>query len=205
MAVDVLHLVPADFLQHRQTNPSLESERTHHVMSPPQDLHCIILRSKPIAFRNSMAITWSLNRLNKNDLFGPPSALTIRRPCEKLATFCILRMRSSYCVTTSKIWATIVITGFKKRTLSRYYFNAQAVTVLTETGSRLHCGCFMKYALTWEYGKPEARTACSTTRVGVRKIGVTILQWFSKMPGIPLLAKDLLGCHEELRSMELVC
>jgi len=56
-----------------------------------------------------MAISWSLNCVQKNSLFGPPSALTTRRPWENLDTFCILRTCSSYFETTSKISATMVI------------------------------------------------------------------------------------------------
>jgi len=104
--------------------------RSDHVISRLQESHFIVLRSKPISFKNSMAIAWSLNRLKKNNLFGPPSALTIRRPYENLGTFCILRMRSSSCVTTSKICATIVIPQFKKRT--------NATTLLL---SRSSCNC----------------------------------------------------------------
>jgi len=43
-------------------------------------------------------------------LFGAPSDLTIRRPCENLGTFCNLRLRSSYSVNTALILATIFIT-----------------------------------------------------------------------------------------------
>jgi hypothetical protein len=53
-------------------------------------VHCIVLRIKLISFRNWMPIAWSLNNLKKNTLFGAPSDLSIRRPCENKGTTCIL-------------------------------------------------------------------------------------------------------------------
>jgi hypothetical protein len=54
-----------------------------------------------------MSGMWSLNKLYKKALFGAPSDLTIRRPCENLGTFCNTRTRSSYSVNTALILPTI--------------------------------------------------------------------------------------------------
>ena len=175
--------------------------RSDHVISQPQDSHCIVLRSKPISFRNSMAIAWSLNRLQKSNLFGPPSALTIRHPYENLGTFCIHRTCSLYWVRTLEICTTNVVTemenGTKKQegrtetgeTLSPqvHYFSVQAATgqqdacciVGVAACIVVHCGCFMKKAETWVNGIRKTYSKyCSDTHVGERKIGVPILQWF---------------------------
>ena len=60
----------------------------------PQESHCIVFRSRPISFRNSVAITLSLNKQKKKDLFGPPSDRSILRLYEHLGTFSMLRTRS---------------------------------------------------------------------------------------------------------------
>jgi hypothetical protein len=48
-------------------------------------------REKQISFascRNAMASAWTLNRLAKNNLFGPPSSRSNPRPYETRGKFC---------------------------------------------------------------------------------------------------------------------
>ena len=56
MDADWLHLTPANLLWHRQRNPSEVLGSADHVIFRPQVLHCILLRSRPMSFKNSVAI-----------------------------------------------------------------------------------------------------------------------------------------------------
>ena len=62
MNADWLQPTPATLLWHRQRNPSGRLESADHVTSRLQVLHCILLRNRPMSFRDSIAIVWWKNR-----------------------------------------------------------------------------------------------------------------------------------------------
>ena len=110
MDSDWLHLVPATLLWDRQRNPSRRLECEVNAISWPRVLHGIRLRSRPTSCRNSMATAWSVNKYVRKNLLGSPSSHNIRRPYDNCATWCFLRRRSSYSVTTWINRATIFFT-----------------------------------------------------------------------------------------------
>jgi len=105
---DWLHLIPATLLWHRQRKPSEWVESADHVISRPQVLHYILLRSSPVSFRNWIAMDCFQKRYMRKNLFGPPSSLSIRRPKENLGTYSHLRNRSSYSELTWRSCSTII-------------------------------------------------------------------------------------------------
>jgi len=109
MDLDLEHLAPATFLQHRQQNPSGILGCVDHVTSPPQVLHCTLLGSKLMSFMNCIAMARSQNRYVKNDLFRPPSSRSIARPYDDLGTNGIPCRCFSYSATTSLIFCTIIL------------------------------------------------------------------------------------------------
>jgi len=128
------------------------------------ELQEFVLRSKPISFRNSIAIAWSLNNVHKNSLFGPPSALTIWRPWGNLGTFCTLRMRSSYFETTSKICATMVIPellNVTRRNAPTLLFRSKYATSLISRSSGQQDACWIVVAC-WVLATCIMGVSCKT-------------------------------------------
>ena len=62
MNANWLQLTPATLLLHRQWNPSEVLESADHVISRPQVLHSIVLRSRPMSCREATAREWSQKR-----------------------------------------------------------------------------------------------------------------------------------------------
>ena len=97
-------LTPATFFRHRHLKPAGIPGSADHVISRPQVLHCTLLRSRPMSFRNCMAMPWSQNRYARKSLFGPLSSRNIGHSYEDLSTNGISCRRFSYSLTTSQFF-----------------------------------------------------------------------------------------------------
>ena len=89
MDVDWLHLTPATLLWHHQWNPSEIQVSADRVISWPQVLHCIILRSRPMSFRNWIT------------LFTAPGT-QLHTAARQTVLHCGCRMRNALWVLPSK-------------------------------------------------------------------------------------------------------
>jgi len=69
MDFDSEHLTPATFFRLRHPNPSGILGSTDHVISRPQLLHCALLRSRPMSFRNCIPKPLSQKRYVRKLLF----------------------------------------------------------------------------------------------------------------------------------------
>ena len=142
---DWLHLTPTTLLWHHQRKPSEWVESAEHVISWPQVLHSILLRIRPMSFRNWIVIYCSQIRYIKKNRFGAPSSLSTRCPKENFGTYSRLCNRSSYSEVTWSSCSTEKHTAWRQ--------------------SVLHCGCRMRNAL-WIWSR-ETEMTTTATYVGV--------------------------------------
>jgi hypothetical protein len=136
-------LAPATFPRHRHQHPSGIWGCADQVISRPQVLHCILLRSKPTSFRNCKATAWSQTRNARNILFGPPSSRSIPRLYDGLGTKGISWRLFLYSLTTSEICCTILFSEEEAHNFEPFDYRTTN-GCNTVTGSVLHRGCHIK-------------------------------------------------------------